>query len=161
MSRENDETVRAHFETWNAGDMEAHSDIFDPDVIAWMPEGWPEPGPFVRRDAVLRQQLQMRETWDTDELELISDFIDVGDRVGVRFVWHGVGRGPESKQELTGVYTVRNGRIRGLEFFWNHDEALEILGLSEQTVSQNVDVASMSMASSSTSSYRSKLWCHP
>ena len=67
MSRENDETVRAHFETWNAGDMEAHSDLFDPDVIAWMPEGWPEPGPFVRRDAVLRQQLQMRETWDTDE----------------------------------------------------------------------------------------------
>jgi hypothetical protein len=32
---------------------------------------------------------------------------------------------------LTGVYTVRNGRIFGLEFFRDHAEALEAAGLSE------------------------------
>jgi ketosteroid isomerase-like protein len=32
---------------------------------------------------------------------------------------------------MTGVYTVRNGRIFGLEFFWDHTEALEAVGLSE------------------------------
>ena len=131
MSQENVELVRAHFETWNAGDMEAHSALFDPHVIGWMPEGWPEKGPFVGRDAVVRQERQMRETWDADELEQISDFIDLGDRVAVRFIWHGVGSGPESNQEVTGVYTVRDGRIRGLEFFWNHKDALEVLGRSE------------------------------
>ena len=36
----------------------------------------------------------------------------------------------ESNMELTGVYTVRKGRIVS-EFFWDHAEALETLGLSE------------------------------
>jgi ketosteroid isomerase-like protein len=131
MSQQNVDTVRSHFETWNTGDMEAHSTLFDPYVIAWMPEGWPERGPFVGRDAVVHQERQMRETWDADELERISEFIALGDRVAVRFIWHGVGRGPESNQEVTGIYTVRDGTIRGLEFFWNHKDALEVLGLSE------------------------------
>ena len=33
--------------------------------------------------------------------------------------------------ELTGVYTVRKGRILGIEFFWDHAEAPEAVGLSE------------------------------
>ena len=32
----------------------------------------------------MRQLQQMRETWDADSLEPISDFIDAGDRVVVR-----------------------------------------------------------------------------
>ena len=35
----------------------------------------------------MRQFKQLRDTWDADTLELISDFIDAGDRVAVRFVW--------------------------------------------------------------------------
>jgi hypothetical protein len=73
----------------------------------------------------------MRETWYSDDFELIGDFIDVGDRVAVRFVWRGAGHGPESKVEATGVYTVRGGNIFGVEHFWDHAEALETLGLSE------------------------------
>jgi ketosteroid isomerase-like protein len=33
--------------------------------------------------------------------------------------------------EATIVYTVRKGRIFLLEFFWDHTEALEAVGLSE------------------------------
>jgi hypothetical protein len=33
---------------------------------------------------------------------------------------------------MTGVYTVRKGRIVFVEHFWDHAEALEPLGLSEQ-----------------------------
>jgi hypothetical protein len=33
---------------------------------------------------------------------------------------------------MTGVYTVRKGKIVFLEFFWDHAEALEAVGLSEQ-----------------------------
>jgi ketosteroid isomerase-like protein len=131
MSRESVEAVKAAFEAWNAGDMDAFREYFDPDVIMRMPEGWPEPGPYVGREAVMRQVQQQRETWDADAFELISDFIDVGDRVAVRFIWRGTGRGPESNIELTGVYTVRKGRIFLFEFFWDHTEALETLGLSE------------------------------
>ena len=131
MSEENVEIVRRGFEVWNTGDMDALRELYDPGIV-WRPaEGWPEPGPYVGRDAVMRQLEQMREPWDTDNFELISDLIDVGDRVAVRFIWRGVGRGPESNIEGTGVYTVRKGKIFGIEFFWDHEEALETLGLSE------------------------------
>ena len=79
----------------------------------------------------MRQLEQLRETWDADALEPISDFIDAGDRVVVRFIWRGAGHGPESNMEMTSVFTVRKGRIVYQEFFWDHAEALEAVGLSE------------------------------
>ena len=131
MSQENVEIVRRAFEAWNAGDMDAVREAFDPDVIMRMVDGWPEPGPFVGRDAVMRQLEQQRETWDADSFELISDFIDVGDRVAVRWIWHGAGSGPEANLEITAVYTVRKGRVFYVEHFWDHAEALEAAGLEE------------------------------
>jgi ketosteroid isomerase-like protein len=131
MSQENVEVLQRGFEAWNAGDMDAVHENFDPDAIMRMPEDWPETGPFVGRDAVIRQLEQQRETWDADSFELISDFIDVGDRVAVRFIWRGAGYGPESNIEATGVYTMRKGRIFYVEHFWDHAEALESLGLTE------------------------------
>jgi ketosteroid isomerase-like protein len=131
MSEENVEIVRAAFEAWNAGDMDALGESYDPGIIWRPPEGWPEPGPYVGREAVMRQLEQMRETWDADSFELISDFIDLGDRVAVRLIWRAVGHGPESNIEVTGVYTVRKGRVFNIEFFWDHAEALQILGLRE------------------------------
>ena len=79
----------------------------------------------------MRQFEQLRETWDADAVELIGDFIDIGDRVAVRMVLHGEGSGPEANIEMTNVVTVRKGRIVFIEFFWDHAEALEALGLSE------------------------------
>ena len=132
MSQENVEIVRANFEAWNAREMDDWGELFHPRAIMRNPEGWPEPGPQVGREAVIRFIEQLRETWDADVLEVISDYTDVGDRVAVRFIWHGAGRGPEADLEMTGVYTVRDGKIFGLEFFWNHADALEAVGLSEQ-----------------------------
>lgn len=126
------EVVRAVFAAWNAGDMDALRELYDPDIIARAPEGWPEPGPFVGREALMRQWEQLRETWDADALELISDFFHAGDRVAVRHIWRTAGHGPESNIELTSVYTVRKGRVVFLEFLWDHPEALETLGLSEK-----------------------------
>jgi ketosteroid isomerase-like protein len=131
MSQENVEVVRAAFEAWNVGDMDALRALYHPDVIARAPEGWPEPGPFVGRDALMRQFQRVREAFDADALEVISDFADAGDRVAVRAIWHGTGQGPEADLEWTVVNTVRQGRIFGLEYFWDHAEALEGLGLSE------------------------------
>jgi ketosteroid isomerase-like protein len=131
MSQENVEVVRAGFEAWNAGDLDAVREMYDPGIIWRGPEGWPEPGPYAGREAVMRQVEQLRETWDAEAFELISDFIDVGDRVAVRLIWRTTGHGPEANMEFTGVYTVRKGRIFGIEFFWDHAEALEAVGLAE------------------------------
>jgi ketosteroid isomerase-like protein len=131
MSRENVEVVRAFFDAWNAGDMDAVRDLHDPDVVLQTVENWPEPGPYVGREAVMRFFAQARDTWDVDAGEAITDFIDAGDRVVVRLVWHGAGHGPESNMEFTVVFTVRKGRIRGQDYFWDHAEALEAAGLRE------------------------------
>jgi uncharacterized protein len=131
MSRENVEAVRRIYEAWNAGDMDAFRELCDPDIIVRVPEGWPEPGPFIGREAVMREWHQLRDTWDADVIEPISDFIEAADHVVVRQVWHGVGSGPESHIELTNVFTMRKGRIFYQEFFWDHAEALEAAGLSE------------------------------
>jgi ketosteroid isomerase-like protein len=129
MSQKNIEVMQAAFEAWNA-DMDAFREMHAPDVIARPPEGWPEPGPFVGREAVIHQWEQMRETWDADALRP-TDFIEVGDRVVVSFIWRGAGHGPELNMELTGVYTLREGKITVFEFFWDHSKALEAVGLAE------------------------------
>jgi ketosteroid isomerase-like protein len=82
-------------------------------------------------DAILRQFEQNREVWDSDRLTL-SNFVDAGDRVVVRLTWSGVGRGLESQLDFTAVYTMRKGQVTYQESFWDHAEALEAVGLSEQ-----------------------------
>ena len=131
MSQENVEVLQASFTAYRTGDMTAWGEWLTPDVISRPPEGWPEPGPFVGREAVVRQFQQQRAAFAADEVELVSDYFAGADRVAVRLVWHGTGSGPAANLEMTGVYTIRKCRIFGMEFFWNHAEALETLGLSE------------------------------
>ena len=131
MSQENVEIVRAAYAAWNAGDMDAFSAFYDPGIILRPPSMWPEPGPFVGREAVMRFFEQTRDIWDTDTLEPTGDFIDAGDRVVLRYAWHGAGRGPESNMEMTNVVTVRRRKIFYQEIFQDHAEALEAVGLSE------------------------------
>jgi ketosteroid isomerase-like protein len=131
MSQENVEIVRAAVEAWNTADMDAVSEGLDPDVMARALEGWPEQGPFVGREAVMDWYRQVREAWDIDTVEPIG-FVEAGDRVIVRVRWHGTGQGPESTMEFTSVYTLRKGTVTYIEFFWDHAQALEAVGLSEQ-----------------------------
>ena len=131
MSQENVEIVRASFSPWNAGDMDAYQELYDPHAVLRTPEGWPEPGPYFGREAVIRELEHMRSAWDTNSAEVISDFIEVGDRVAVRFILHGVGQGPVVAQEMTALFTVRKGKILALEAFWDHAEVLNFLGLEE------------------------------
>ena len=131
MSQENVEIVRRGFKAWNAGDMEAVREVYDADVVLRTPTDWPEPGPFVGLDAVMREFDHTREAWDGDALEPTSDFIDARDRVVVSYIWRGAGHGPEAALELTSVYTLRKQRIVFQEMFRAHEEALEAAGLSE------------------------------
>jgi len=132
MSQENVEVVRATFEAWNAGDMGAFGDSYDPHVVVRYADGWPEGSePIMGREAVMRQWEQQREAFDADTLELI-EIIDLGDRVVTRFIWRAAGSGPDLEIEVTSVATVRKGKTILVEFFWNHADALAAVGLSEQ-----------------------------
>ena len=131
MSEENVRIVQAGIEAYSAQNWDALREMHAPSVIARTIEGWPEPGPFVGRDAVMRQFARVRAAWDTDAIEPIGDFLDAGDRVIVRVFFHDLGIGPEANLEFTIVYTVRERRVFYIEYFGNHDDALEATGLSE------------------------------
>jgi ketosteroid isomerase-like protein len=131
MSQENVEIVKAAFEAWNAGDMDALRDLCDPHVVVRTAVGSLQEEPNVGRESVMRGFGRMRETWDADGAETITDFIDAGDRVVVRFIWHGTGHGPAFGLEVTAVYTLRRGKFFLVEYFRDHAGALEAAGLRE------------------------------
>lgn len=95
---------------WNSRDLDAVRDLHDPDVILRPIERWPEPGPFVGREAVLRWFEQLREGWNADSMDLIS-LADAGDRIVARLLWRGEREGVESSMEFTAVYSMRKGRV--------------------------------------------------
>ena len=130
MSQENVEIVRRAYEAWNAGDMDAVREFYDPDVVVRPNKDWPERGPFFGREAVMQWLEQLRDTWDTLVIETISR-IDAGDRIIERHIPHGRGQGPAYGAEFSTVTTVRKGKVLYLELFWDHAEALETVGLSE------------------------------
>ncbi len=131
MSQENVELIQAGIRAWNAQDAHAVRELHHPDAIGWGMEDWPERGPFVGRDAVLRWYEQLRATFERDWFEPLEPVHAIADRVVARVIWHGVGQGPPSDLEVTFVYSVRKGEIRSVEVFRDHTEALEAVGLSE------------------------------
>ena len=131
MSRENLETVRRGYEAYNSGDLAAVVEQWDPHVVMYHLEGWPEPGPSVGPEAVLREIKQLREAWpEGDTIEPV-ELIEVGNHVVVREVWHGYGGGPEAVMEFTAIMTFRKGKVITVQRFWDHAEALEAVGLRE------------------------------
>ena len=131
MSRENVETVRHGYDAYNAGDMATLFELYDPAVVMYHLEGWPEPGPSVGRDAVLREAKQLREAWpDGDRSEPIGELIESGNHVLARDVWHASGSGPEAVMEFTTIYTFREGKVITVQRYWDHSKALEAVGLS-------------------------------
>ena len=125
MSPGNADVLRRSFDAWNAGDMDALRELFDPDVVMHAPAGWPEPGPEIGRDAVMRQFERLRDAWESDSVEIVGDFVELGDQVLVRILWRTVGHGPESPVEFTQRVTIRDGLIVRNEYHWDHEEALE------------------------------------
>jgi ketosteroid isomerase-like protein len=117
---------------WNAGDMEGIGELLHDDVVMHHPEGWPEPGPSVGRDAVFRQFELLREDWRSDRLETL-DRRGVGDRVVVQQRWLAEGgqSGATSEMELSSVARYREGKVAEIAFYWDHAEALAAAGIQD------------------------------
>ena len=129
MSEEKVAVIRASNAAWNAGKMDAFFETLHPDVIVQTVGNWPEPGPHVGREAAMRFYRGLRAAFDEDRLRETSEYLHAADRVVVRLAMDTVGHGPPVPMEASVVFSVRKGTIRSVEFFWDHEEALEAAGL--------------------------------
>jgi ketosteroid isomerase-like protein len=73
----------------------------------------------------MKQLNQARAAFDRDSVEFLSDLVAVSDRVVVRRAGTASDVAPQSDMEWTNVFTVRDGRILEVQYFWDHADALE------------------------------------
>ena len=123
MSQDNVEIVRAFL---NAEVDEAMPYV-DPGVV-WNPiEELPTKGP----DAVRASIARWRAEWVDYEV-VPEEFVAKGDRVvaTVRLRGRGRGSGLQVDARFYDVYTLRDGKIVGMEQFTERSDALEAVGLA-------------------------------
>jgi len=115
-----------------ADDLDRMATLWDSQARVTPAPGWPEPGPFVGREAIIQQFERLFADWSENRFEEIEVAADSGDWVIATWVW--VARGAASELEmrsnLAATFRVQNGKVAEAHFGWNREEALEAAGLS-------------------------------
>ena len=119
-----DEWIRSFQDAWNTQDMETVRSMIHADASHTPPPGWPEPGPFVGRDAVMTHFEQLRETFRDETIE-VTDLTPVGEIFVSRVLWRGEGLGPNAEIEMWQIGGFRDDLLMFLDQFWDSDAAFK------------------------------------
>ena len=130
MSEKNVEVVRKAYELWNRGDLDAFMGLIDEEVVIRAAEGWPEPV-FYGKDSARTFFEGLVESIGHNSV--IEEVTGAGQVVVIRVRTSVTGgqSGIETEIRSSQVITLRKGRAVLLEYFWDHQEALEAAGLLE------------------------------
>ena len=135
MSQENLELVMSTFDAYRAGERDRYLDFMAEDIeICPDASRFPEATPFTGREGFRRFLAEIDQGWEGGgETGPLTEIFPVGDRVVARADWGGRGQasGIDIWSSLTSVYTVRDGLIVRIEYFFDHATALEAVGLLE------------------------------
>ena len=133
MSQENVEGVRAVFEAWERGGVDAVAEFWDPEFDWRAAEGALDDVGVMRGvDAMRAYMNDWLDNFDDVHFEA-EELIDAGDQVVAmqRVTARAKGSGVETELRYAVVNTIRDGKVvRGREY-WTRAEALEAVGLSE------------------------------
>jgi hypothetical protein len=132
MSQENVEFVLRRFQEFEV-DHGPNPESWHEDGVLTAPNGWPEPGPFKGREAIMAQFGRLVGDYSSvrsTEVEVVADSED-----WVVMAWHWHTRGAQSGiagvWEMSAAFKVEDGRFREAHYRWERQEALEAAGLSE------------------------------
>jgi len=135
MSQENVELVRSSIEALRRRGADAYLAFIAEDVEVHPDSSrFTEAKPFRGREELRRFFAEIDQGWEGGaSLSEIREILPVGDRVVARADWGGRGQtsGIDLRSSLTAVYTVRDGQITKIEFFFDHQQALEAAGVLE------------------------------
>jgi ketosteroid isomerase-like protein len=133
MSQENVEIVRASWEAWSRGDMDALFEFYDPAVEWDMTHSYvPDMGVFHGHDGVREFFREWRSFFAEYHAEP-EQFIDADESVIVRVRQGGRGRASTVPVEMPAywqVYTLRGGRAVKVEIYRDEGDARIAAGLS-------------------------------
>jgi ketosteroid isomerase-like protein len=128
MSKQEIELLRHVYDDWAQGDFHSGRDLLDDDLEFRMGGAYVE---HTRGRGVFEQQLRdFLGGWDDYSIEA-EEFVDAGDKVLVECHQHGHGKqsGAEIDRRLFTVWTFRNQKVVGLEFFSDEHKARSAAGL--------------------------------
>jgi ketosteroid isomerase-like protein len=130
VSQQNVEIARDCNAAFRRGDWKTLAAHMDPGVLIRTDPRWPEQYVF-GLEAALAWWRGLRESGGAEVT--IDELADLGDRVLVRLRWalRGQLSGIEGEQLGSMIYTFRDGRVILEEWFLDHDDALNAVGLKE------------------------------
>jgi ketosteroid isomerase-like protein len=132
MSQENVEIVRRIYASWAPGSSPAASNLLHPNIEWVNPSDALEPGTRTGIDAFTSITEGLDATIRDFRMD-VERFIDAGPRVVVIATMRGRGSasGIEIKRRHGSVWTIRAGKAVRFEWFYEPEDALEAVGLSE------------------------------
>ena len=134
MSETNVDLILAGRDAYNAGHFDAFIELCAPDIEAF-PDAtvFPESSPIHGRDEYRRFLEEINSAWISARQDTIEAFALGGDRVVHRGEWGGKGAasGIETVSSITSIWTIRDGQIARVEYFFDHDQALKAVGLED------------------------------
>ncbi|MGI9019831.1 MAG: nuclear transport factor 2 family protein [Solirubrobacterales bacterium] len=130
MSEENVEMVRETLKSFERGEIDAS---WAKNARLSAPEGWPDQGPFVGREAIRRQFERLASDWSRHVLSDVEIVSAKGDWVVIAFRWEtqGAASGLETTFDVAAAYRIEDRAFAEAHFRWNREDALEAAGLSE------------------------------
>jgi ketosteroid isomerase-like protein len=131
-ARENVEAIRSGYDAVNRGDQEAFFQFLDPAIEWKAPDRTPFAGTYHGHEAVREFLDSYLEAFDDLHLEP-EEFFDADDRivVFVRESARGKGSGVEVQIRVGHLWTMREGKAVGFEYFPEREKALDAAGLKE------------------------------
>ena len=132
-SRDRLDVMRRWFDAWNRTDLDSFFDLYGADAEVITDPSWMEAGPFKGRPAIREWFEGLKESWSERDEVAITDLFEVRGQVVARFVWQVRGRssGIDMHLDATSVNTIDAGRIVRQQYYFDHAQALEAVGLSE------------------------------
>jgi ketosteroid isomerase-like protein len=129
------EVIREATRRFNENDMDGFGRLLTEDAVAVAPQGWPEPGPFEGRDAVIRQFTRLREDWGRHMLTHRREEIR-GDWILVELHWQAEGSASGVPLEMTlfGALRLKRNQVAEARYYWSWEEALADVGLEDEAI---------------------------
>ena len=133
MSQGNVEVIRRVLQAASCGDVAAAKDLMGPDIQLDSRFGSVEGGSYRGFSGIERWFADVADTWEMSE-QTPERFIEVDERRTIaltRVRGRGRGSGVELDEDTASIWTVRDGKVVGIEAHRSLDQALEAAGLRE------------------------------